>query len=97
IAEQLRTRFREARFELVRRVDAEPIELVLRGPLQGDNLQVRIRFDRGANEAHLVARLAFEIEDLLASITYVDERLLRVVLLDLFAGLRRNTERERPR
>ena len=50
-----------------------------------------------ANEAHLVARLAFDVEDFLAAVAHVDERLLRVVLLDLLARLQRNAEGERAR
>ena len=50
-----------------------------------------------ANERHLGARLAFDVQNLLAAVAHVDERLLRVVLLDLLARLQRNAEGERPR
>ena len=50
-----------------------------------------------ANEAHLGPRLALEVQHVLAIVAHVDERLLRVVLRDLLARLRRNAEGERPR
>ena len=75
----------------------EAQELVLRRALQRDELKIRVRLDRGANEPHLVARLAFDVENLLAAVAHLHERLLHVVLLDLLAGLRRNAEGERAR
>ena len=73
----------------------EAEELVLGRALQRDELEIRVRPRRRANEPHLVARLAFDVENLLATVAHVDERLLRVVLLDLLARLQRNAERER--
>ena len=95
VAEQLGARFREAGRQLVGAVDVQAEKLVLGGPLQRDELEVRVGFDGRANEAHLRARLALEIENLLTPVAHVDERLLRVVLRDLLAGLRRDAERER--
>ncbi len=54
--------------------------MFVRRSLQRDELEVRVGFDRRADEAHLVARLAFDVEDFLTSVADVDERLLRVVL-----------------
>src|SRR5699024_10823620 len=75
----------------------EAQELVLGGALQCDDLNVRIRFDGGANEAHLVARLALDVENLLTAVANVDEHLLSVVLRDLLARLYGDSKGERPR
>src|SRR5690242_12008455 len=83
IAEELSARFGKAAGQLVRGIDVEPKELVPRRPLERDDLQIRIGGNRGADEAHLVARLAFDVEDFLTSVAHVDQRLLRVVLFDL--------------
>ncbi len=97
IAEQLGPRLREARHEIVGAVYVQAVELVLRGPLERDDLQVRVGFDGGTDELHLGARRALEVQHAFAVVAHVDERLLRVVLRDLLARLRRNSEGERPR
>ena len=94
---KLGARLRKSAEQLVGRVDVEAQKLVLGRALQRDELEVRVRLDRGANEAHLVARLALDVEDLLAAVAHVDERLLRVVLLHLLARLHGNAKGERAR
>ena len=90
---ELAARRREAAGEFLRAIDVQPEELPVRGALQRHELEIRVRRDRGAHEAHLVARLAFDVEDLLARVPDAHERLLRVVLRDLLAALERNAER----
>ena len=65
--------------------------LVLGRALQDDDLQVLVVLDRAADELHLEPRLAFEVEDLLAPVVHLDERVARVVLRDLLAVLRRHS------
>ena len=60
-------------------------------------MQVVVFGDGAADELHLEARLAFEVEDLLLAIAHVDQRLARVVLGDQLAGLRRDAEAEHAR
>ena len=78
----------------IRRCRVEPEELVLGRALERDQLQVRVVLDRAADELHLEARLAFEIEDRLLAIADVDVDVALVVLRDDFAGLRRDSEAE---
>ena len=83
--------------QFVRRVDVEPQELVVGGPLQRDDLQVLVVGHGAADELHLEPRLAFEIQDLLARVADVDQRVARVVLRDDLARLRRDPELEHAR
>src|SRR6185436_20516511 len=99
IPEQLFARLREATLELVgilRVVAEQPHELVVRGPLQRNHLEVLVVGDRAAQELHLPSRLALEIEDLFARVAHVDQRLAHVVLRDELARLRRDLELEQP-
>ena len=97
IREQLLARLREPGDELVGIVDAQPDVLVVGRALQHDEQQVRIVLHGAADEAHLGARLALEVENLLRAIAHVDHRLARVVLGDQLAVLRRDPEAEHPR
>ncbi len=78
-------------------IDAEAQVLVVRGALQDDELEVRIGVHRAADETDLGARLALEVEDLLAPVADVDHRLAGVVLGHQLAVLRRDAEPEHPR
>src|SRR6185503_7634654 len=60
--EQLVARLREAAEQLVRRVHVETEELVVRRALQRDDLQVLVVGHGAADELHLRARLALEVE-----------------------------------
>ena len=97
IREQLFARLREAADQLVGAADVEPQVLVFGRPLQDDDLQVLVVLDGAADELHFEARLALEVEHLLAAVGDLDERVAHVVLRDLFVGLRRNLEPEQPR
>ena len=60
-------------------------------------VEVLVVVDRAPDELHLEARLAFVVEDLLAAVAHLDQRVARVVLRDLLALLRRDPEAEQPR
>ena len=90
-------RLGEARDEFVAVVHVEADELAVRRPLQDHELNVRIQLDGFANEAHFVPRRAFDVEHLLACVTHLHQRALRIVLHHLFAILHRNSERQRAR
>ena len=62
-----------------------------------DHQQVLVVGDGAAQELHLEARLALEVEDPLALVAHVDQRLAHVVLRDDLAFLRRHAELEQPR
>ena len=94
ILEQLVARLREAADELLGVVDLEPQVLVVGGALQHHQLQLLVVGQRPAQELHLEARLALEVEDLLAPIAHVDEHVAGVVLGQQLAGLRRHAEGE---
>src|SRR4030095_12673311 len=97
VLEQLFARLREAAdqfFRILRLVSEESNVLVIRCALQGDDLEVLVVHDGAAQELHFEARLAFEIEDLLAGIADVHQRFAHVVLRDELAFLRRDLELE---
>ncbi len=87
VAKELGAGLGKSARELVRRVHVQTKKLVFGRTLQRDELQARVGLDGGADEAHLVAGIALHVEDFLATVANLDERLLRVVLLDLLARL----------
>ena len=100
VLEQLVARLREAADQFVRilrLVAEEPHVLVVGGALQRDDLEVLVVGHGAAQELHLEARLAFEVEDALARVADVHQRLAHVVLRDELAVLRRDLELEEPR
>ena len=97
VGEQLVARLGKRAGELLRRVEQEPVVLVVRRPQERDDLQVLVLVDGAVQELQLVARLAFEVQDLLGAIVDVDERLALVVLRDELAGPRRDPEPEHAR
>src|SRR5207244_1438840 len=97
IGEQLLARLREAVDELGRTADRLAEVLVVGRPAKENDLQVLVVDGRAADEGRLVPRMAFEVEDLLAPIADLDERVARVVLRHLLARLRRHAEPEHAR
>ena len=97
VLEQLVAGLGEAADQLLGVVDLEPQVLVVGGALQHDQLQLLVVGERAAQELHLEARLALEVEDLLAAIADVDQRVAAVVLGQQLARLRRHAEAEHPR
>src|SRR5690606_17354415 len=95
--EQLLPGLRETAHQLFRAVDGEAQVLVLRSALEYDELEVLILAHGAAQKADLVARLALEVQDLLALVAHVDERVLRVVLEDQLTILRRDAKAEAAR
>jgi hypothetical protein len=83
---------REAELQLRAVADLEPEELALRGALQQDELDVLVVDDRASHELHFPARLAFEVEDLLALPAHVDPRVARVVAFHALALLGRDAK-----
>ena len=78
---------------------SEAHELVVRGALQRDDLQVLVVGDGAAQELHLEARLAFEVEDLLARVADVrssDSRTLFCVTTSPSCGATRNLNSRGP-
>ncbi len=80
VLEELVARLREAADQLLGVVDLEPQVLVVGRALQHDELQLLVVGDRAPQELHLEARLALEVENLLAPVAHVDEHVARVVL-----------------
>ena len=97
VAEELLARAREAAGELVGVVHVQAQELVRRGALEDDHLEVLVLLDRAAEKLHLEARLALEVEDLLALAADLHQHLPAVVALDALARGGRDPERDAPR
>jgi hypothetical protein len=95
VLEELLARLGEPARQLVRVVHVQAQELVLRRALQADHLQVLVVGHGAAEELQLEARLAFEVEDLLAAVHDLDGHVLLVVLAMGLAGLGRDAEAER--
>ena len=100
VLEQLFARLREPADELfgiLRLVAEQPHVFVVGRALQRDDLEVLVVRDRAAQELHLEARFALEVENLLADVAHVHERFAHVVLRDELAVLRRHLELEESR
>ena len=97
VLEQLFARLREAADQLVGRGDRLAVVLVLGRPVERHDLQILVAFDAEAQELVFESRLALVIENFLRAIVDLDEHVARVVLRDLFTGLRRHFELERAR
>ena len=89
---QLRPGIGEPALQLFSVVDVQAQELVLGGTLQDHQLQIVVIRHRAPQESHLVARLALEVEDLLAPVLDAHQRRLAVVLRDLLVHGHRNAE-----
>ncbi len=94
VLEELVAGLGEAAHEFLGVVDLEAQVLVVGGALQHDELQLLVVGEGAAQELHLEARLAFEVEDLLAPVAHVDEHVAGVVLGQQLARLRRHAEGE---
>jgi hypothetical protein len=98
VLEELLARLGEPARQLVRVVHVQAQELVLGRALQADHLQVLVVGHGAAEELQLEARLALEVEDLLAAVRRPRMgHVLLVVLRDGLAGLRGDAEAERAR
>ena len=97
VREELLSRLGKSADDLVGAFHIEAEVLVFRRALQDGDRQILVVSHGAANELGFESRFAFHVQDPLATVPHFHQRVARVVLRHLLAGLRLDAHFEQPR